>query len=546
MAAEMTAPLPLLRAEPTADLNKWEIFSSLEEDFMSTVRIVYVFGEYGKDALLVDRNDDVYALGSTVKKYLGLSDVSSTPGPMKVKPLCQKGIQGFACSFYCSPYFVMAVTLSGDLLSWGNNNKCQLGLGFSGTPPSQIGLTMRHQVAQVACGWDHTLALTCAGEVYAWGDNGCGQLGFGTTTNQPSPCKVTKEIGRERCVGIACCSSSSMALLESGEVFGWGGNSAGELGLGHNTNQTTPSRVTDLSGVVIQKVVCGSSHAMALSNEGVLYTWGNNSYGQLGTGNTEGRNCPFKMPTNMGRVVEIAASCYSGTSAAATQAGKVYRWGEWKDGKLTSPTETPFDSIHDVLAHYANPAITWKPIKLDMSRSNKAWKSLKMAFNDSSTSDLKFCVEGKLIYVHKVILKFRSEHFYSMFQSHWQNDKETLDITTYPYNVYNAFLEYLYTGEVQLPLEDAIGLLDLANAYGETELKHLCERVIKTGIRVENVATVYAAAIKCDAKELEEFCLRFAQKHMTAVVRTEAFDRLEGSIIKTFVSKAADYGAFKY
>ena len=57
-------------------------------------------------------------------------------------------------------------------------------------------------------------------------------------------------------------------------------------------------------------------------------------------------------------------------------------------------------------------------------------------------------------------------------QDHWQEDRqESVEISQFCYPVYRAFLEYLYTDEVSLSPEDAIGLLDLANAYCETELK---------------------------------------------------------------------------
>lgn len=122
----------------------------------------------------------------------------------------------------------------------------------------------------------------------------------------------------------------------------------------------------------------------------------------------------------------------------------------------------------------------------------------------------------------------------------------TVDVGTFPYNVYKAFLEYLYTDRVDLPPEDAIGLLELAHSYCEDQLKRLCERIIKNGILVENVAMLYAAAITFNAKDLEDFCFRFAMNHLTAVVQTEAFHRLDEAAIKSFISKAAVYGAFKY
>ena len=82
-------------------------------------------------------------------------------------------------------------------------------------------------------------------------------------------------------------------------------------------------------------------------------------------------------------------------------------------------------------------------------------------------------------------------------QDHWQEDRQdSVDIDQFGHSVYRAFLEYLYTDEVRLSPEDAIGLLDLANAYCEPELKKRCEGLIKKGITVENVAMLYATAIQ--------------------------------------------------
>lgn len=64
-----------------------------------------------------------------------------------------------------------------------------------------------------------------------------------------------------------------------GELWGWGYNGNGQLGLGSNANQTTPCRVTNLNGVIIEKVACGYAHTLVLSDEGILYAFGSNSYG---------------------------------------------------------------------------------------------------------------------------------------------------------------------------------------------------------------------------------------------------------------------------
>ena len=85
-----------------------------------------------------------------------------------------------------------------------------------------------------------------------------------------------------------------------------------------------------------------------------------------------------------------------------------------------------------------------------------------------------------------------------LLQDHWEEgtNEGCIDIRHFSYPVYRAFLHYLYTDQVDLPPEDAIGLLDLANSYCEQQLKRRCERIIRQGITVDNVAMLYATAIK--------------------------------------------------
>jgi alpha-tubulin suppressor-like RCC1 family protein len=87
------------------------------------------------------------------------------------------------------------------------------------------------------------------------------------------------------------------------QVYGWGYNGNGQLGVGNNVNQLNPGRVLNLQGIVIKRVVCGYAHAMALSDVGGLYVWGANTYGQLGNGNKSNINAPVHVASEIGRFV---------------------------------------------------------------------------------------------------------------------------------------------------------------------------------------------------------------------------------------------------
>lgn len=147
-----------------ADLEKWLIFSNLDEAFVSTLRMVCVFGSSGNEALMVTQDDDVYAVGSNSNGCLGLGDTHGTLEPRRVSDLCQRSIESFA---YGSGPHVLALTSTGEVLSWGHNCYFQLGNGNNtqGLRPCKISAPMQHGVAQVACGSHHSLALTTTGEV---------------------------------------------------------------------------------------------------------------------------------------------------------------------------------------------------------------------------------------------------------------------------------------------------------------------------------------------------------------------------------------------
>ncbi|KDR17139.1 RCC1 and BTB domain-containing protein 1-like isoform X2 [Zootermopsis nevadensis] len=530
------------------DLMKWPIFSLLESDFVSQIRMACVFGNLGNEAIMVTKSDEVFAVGSNSAGCLGLGDLRSTLFPKKVEALCNKLVKGFA--YGCGPH-VIAFTDNGTVYSWGHNGYSELGIGSSNqclSPtlilPNVFGkMTV---VTEVACGTHHSLALTRDGEVYAWGQNNCGQVGSGMSTNQSAPRKVNSFIGEKRTISIACGQTSSMAVLESGEVYGWGYNGNGQLGVGNNMNQLNPGRVLNLQGVIIKRVVCGYAHAMALSDVGGLYVWGANSYGQLGTGNKSNVSAPVRVVPEIGRIVDIAATHYNHTSAAMTQNSKVFMWGQCRGQSIISPTETPFTSLHDVFACFSTPSVSWKPMEVDLDAGEKITDSLKLAFDDSSSSDLTITVSGKPIHVHKAVLKIRCQYFRSMFQDHWEEDnKSVLEMDHHSYLVYHAFLQYLYTDEVNLPPENALELLELANAYCELQLKKRCEQIIKQGITVENAALLYSTAIVYECKELEEFCFKFCLNHMTAIIQTEGFNSLEEQTVKNFIRKAATSGVFR-
>ncbi|KAJ0070220.1 hypothetical protein NL108_002540, partial [Boleophthalmus pectinirostris] len=490
----------------------------------------------------------VFVFGLNCGNCLGTGDSLSTIVPKKLDFLSDRKVTSFSygsgphvllategkdthvviqtnCVITCESMFVF---VDGELFAWGHNGYSQLGNGTTNQGVSPIVVSanlLNKKVTEVACGSHHSMALTDSGEVYAWGYNNCGQVGSGSTANQPTPRRVSSCLQNKVAVSIVCGQTSSLAVVDNGEVFfftldtkvpvvyvssptvflmqvyGWGYNGNGQLGLGNNGNQLTPCHLVGLQGLCVQQIVSGYAHSLALTDEGLLYAWGSNTYGQLGTGNKSNQLSPVQIMTEKERIVEIAACHSTHTSAAKTQSGQIYMWGQCRGQSIVLPHLTHFTCTDDVFACFATPPVMWRLLSTEHEDFLTVAQSLKKEFDNPDTADLKFCVDGKYIYVHKAVLKIRCEHFRSMFQSHWNEDlKEVIEIDQFSYPVYRSFLEFLYTDNVDLSPEEAIGLLDLATSYCENHLKRLCQHIIKRGITVENAFSLFSAAVRYDAE----------------------------------------------
>ncbi|XP_027327262.2 RCC1 and BTB domain-containing protein 1 isoform X4 [Anas platyrhynchos] len=546
LARDAAARNFMRRSNIMVDVGKWPIFTLLSPQEIASIRKACVFGTSANEAIYVTHNDEVFVFGLNCSNCLGTGDNQSTIVPKKLEALCGKKISSLS---YGSGPHVLLCTEDGEVYAWGHNGYSQLGNGATnqGITPVQVCTNLLiKRVVEVACGSHHSMALSADGDLYAWGYNNCGQVGSGSTANQPTPRRVSNCLQGKMVVSIACGQTSSMAIVNNGEVYGWGYNGNGQLGLGNNGNQLTPCRVAALHGVCILQIVCGYAHTLALSDEGLLYAWGANTYGQLGTGNKSNQLSPLQIMMEKERVVEIAACHSAHISAARTQSGQVYMWGQCRGQSVVLPHLTHFSCTDDVFACFATPAVMWRLLSVEQEDYLTVAESLRREFDSPETSDLKFRVDGKYIHVHKAVLKIRCEHFRTMFQSYWNEDmKEVIEIDQFSYPVYRAFLEYLYTDCVDLPPEDAIGLLDLATSYCENRLKKLCQHIIKRGITVENAFSLLSAAVRYDAEDLEEFCFKFCVNHLTDVTQTTAFWQMDGPLLKEFIAKASKCGAFR-
>lgn len=131
--------------------------------------------------------------------------------------------------------------------------------------------------------------------------------------------------------------------------------------------------------------------------------------------------------------------------------------------------------IHDAFARYASPNVMHQPLILHGEEETVGLiDCFKEAFNDQATSDLVIQIQEEFIYVHKTVLMIRCQYFRTIFSKtlNTNNQKKFIKHHKFSYNVYKAFLRYLYTDELDLHPENMQELLKLANTYSENQLKN--------------------------------------------------------------------------
>ena len=121
-------------------------------------------------------------------------------------------------------------------------------------------------ITQVSCGASHSLAINNWGQIFTWGSNLFGQLGLDLEiATQPTP-KIVKTLATKHIVQIACGQYHNLALTNSGDLYSWGANSYGQLGQGYmNEKIATPTIIKSLAGIPIAFIACGGNHSFAVS-----------------------------------------------------------------------------------------------------------------------------------------------------------------------------------------------------------------------------------------------------------------------------------------
>ncbi len=214
----------------------------------------------------------------------------------------------------------------------------------------------------ISLGMDFVVALRSDGSAFAWGDNSYGQLGNGTAEASSFPLPVTMpRVGNKTLAfrEIAAGYDHALAIAEDGTLWSWGADANGQLGNrtteSNVENSLIPKQITNgISEKTFVKIAAGKSFSMALSSDGAVYVWGTSQNGVLGDGEShavDGANAVYPQK------VEALSSYYitdvsAGTSTAAARdaSGNVHLWGQ--NDNLQAGKSGPAPALSPVLKEH--------------------------------------------------------------------------------------------------------------------------------------------------------------------------------------------------
>ncbi|KAJ6250773.1 hypothetical protein M0813_15588 [Anaeramoeba flamelloides] len=337
-----------------------------------------------------------------------------------------------------------ALSFSGKVYSWGYSSSSygQLGIGNSGsqTSPQHLKYFDDKNPIKVFATEAKSFVLCEGGNVYAMGINNESDLGIGNTTNQMSPVLAHKEVDK-LWVGHG---GQSFELGFDKKLYGFGSNSAGQLGLNDFSVRSKPTKIPFFDDKLVVEMALGYSHSLAITKEGKVYATGSSNY----FGGSSGNQNTFQELTKFSktRVTHVAAGQYS--SLILTETGELTNYGQYfNEGDYyysAKEVKVPFKINENVIemrcgaGSYCCAILTAKDLIYDMKDIFKSG-----AVSDKTISNINY---------HNVI-----------FEARIPKNRELLlrVLNGYGSDEVQQFLNWVYTGAISNEI-----VVKIANASG--------------------------------------------------------------------------------
>nr|XP_031307020.1 E3 ubiquitin-protein ligase HERC2 isoform X7 [Camelus dromedarius] len=304
---------------------------------LAALRPVQLIG--GEQTLFaVTADGKLYATGYGAGGRLGIGGTESVSTPTLLESIQHVFIKKVAVN--SGGKHCLALSSEGEVYSWGEAEDGKLGHG-NRSPcdrPRVIESLRGIEVVDVAAGGAHSACVTAAGDLYTWGKGRYGRLGHSDSEDQLKP-KLVEALQGHRVVDVACGSgdAQTLCLTDDDTVWSWGDGDYGKLGRGGSDGCKVPMKIDSLTGLGVVKVECGSQFSVALTKSGTVYTWGKGDYHRLGHGSDDHVRRPRQVQGLQGKKV-IAIATGSLHCVCCTEDGEVYTWGDNDEGQLGDGT----------------------------------------------------------------------------------------------------------------------------------------------------------------------------------------------------------------
>lgn len=296
----------------------------------------------GEHSLGVDETGQLYAQGNCFHGALGNGTTESYVKNM-TRVACDTKFKDVSAGHYVSA----GIDTSGKVWTWGSNFSGELGQDSKAkfcVKPGLVQAALQDKVVKkISVGAHHMLALTDTGDIYAWGANHHGELGDGTTVDQCKPVPVLV-LDATKYVDISAGTDFSLALTADGVIHAWGSNASGQLGNSTTESQVSTPRVLTCDTIFTQ-VAAGTHAAAGISKDSEVWTWGSNKFGILGLGREDSYRA--QTPERVGGILsavkiteismdKLTQAMVGGAeyALALSDTGKVYSWGNCDFGQL--------------------------------------------------------------------------------------------------------------------------------------------------------------------------------------------------------------------
>lgn len=314
----------------------------------------------GGHTAVVLKDQRLFVFGYSQYGQLGLGDRNDTSEATQVmvrEPSTKKVLK--VRQVACGRYHTIGLSENGQVFTWGGGKNGRLGHGDEKirSQPTWVETLSNEKGLVITAGYHNNLVLSEKGEVYSWGWGAHGQLGLGDNKDRDIPC-VIKELSDKKIVSLSCGDRHSFAISEDGVVYGWGSNEFGQLGcMRKGDSILKPILIEGLIGLKVLQISSGDRHSVAVTNTGAVYTWGCGSDGQCGHGNFESVERP-KLVDGLKGMYVTHVRCGHNFSMVVTKFHGIYTWGNNTYGqlgngnnssnKLNLPVKVVVDSVAPV------------------------------------------------------------------------------------------------------------------------------------------------------------------------------------------------------